>query len=334
MIRSLFHSSRCWPARPQSIFKLENPIRLRALYQRGRRPPYPPQYQHAHETYEEHFLGPSRTTRILRSLRWAFIFGLAGAAASQYYNWWIYRKMGEVKVDSPLDAAMIADIMKQIDESEMVQAFKEDSSFTEIWPLCMPEETAKAFMTPNNLEAHQHFLFTALRGTRGIFPRAFYCESRGILCMVVGLGYGVEQWPNMPHEGIVSTVVLEGMRVLAQAWFPSDSNWKVTKLDLNFTLPLPPEPIICVTIMPASTVKDLPELFADPEKYGSWPAWLNTTDFSERVNMFVAYTNRSGGHPLHDKGTSYGHAACQFEVESDDWPPKLPLQLDMEGNWK
>jgi len=241
--------------------------------------------------------------------------------------------------DTEIDALMVTDILKQIDECPMVEAIKRDESFVEIWPLAMSEEASNKVVSNRqapNPEAAHHLIFTALRGTRGVFPRAFYCESRGVLCVVVGFGYGTGGYPpNTPHGGIVTTMVHEGMRVLAQLWFPEDTAWKLSQLDVNFTRPLPLQSICCITIMPASTVKDLPQILTDPKLYGHWPDWLNTTDFGERVNTFLAYMGQSDGHPLHDPVLSHGHAAAKFEAEGPDWPPSQPaspVQLDMEGH--
>lgn len=297
-------------------------------------------YQYQHQPPQPLRLGPSRKVRFVRSVIWAFVFFNVGAAAAILFRLGAYIRQSRLRVDSAADNELAQETMEQINQHPAIQALNENPDFEEIFPLATTPELTKTIQsnTPWSRRIH-HFIYTALRGTRGVFPRAFYCASRGILVMVVGFGYGTEGPIGTLHNGVAATMVQESMRLLAQAWFPPDVAYKLCNLHMYFSIPLVPNGIYCITVMPASTVSNLESVVNEhrskrdpaPGKDTStiWPSWFDPSDWHQNFNTMIARASMYDGNPLDEACPVIVNCVGRFEVEhSETWPPSKHLQQD------
>ncbi|EXJ91191.1 hypothetical protein A1O1_04300 [Capronia coronata CBS 617.96] len=227
--------------------------------------------------------------------------------------------------------------MEQINQHPAVQALNEDPEFEEIFPLATSLEVTKAIQENVPGRKIHHFIYTALRGARGVFPRAFYCPSRGILVMVVGFGYGTAGPLDTLHNGAMATMIQESIRLLAQAWFPPEVVYKLSNLHMYFSIPLIANGIYCISVVPASTVADL-ELTVNEHRCNRrtgpamdtsiiWPEWFDPTDRRENFNTMIARVSMYDGHPLDEANAIIVNCVGRFEVQqSEHWPPINQLE--------
>lgn len=275
------------------------------------------------------------------------MFSLGGVAAAVCYRAVAYDLQSKFKVDSDNDAKLAIEIMDQMNEHPSIQALTADPDYEEIWPLATTAEQTRAMqVSPDGKNIH-HLVLTAFRGSRGVFPRAFYNRSHAILVMVVGFSYGTHGDFGMLHNGAVTTMVQEAMRLLAQDWFPLEVGYKLADLYLCFASPFPANAICCITVMPASTIKGLASTVQASRKLlpspvggaGVWPEWFDAEDWTERVNTFIATASMGEGHPVSGPQGVTVSGVGRFQVEeSEDWPPPPPpppaesFKLDHDGH--
>ncbi|KAL2428433.1 hypothetical protein ABEF91_008574 [Exophiala dermatitidis] len=316
----------------------------------------PYQYQYHPQSPPVHVIreGPSRLARFARSVLWAFLFLTLGTYAASRYMVGAYFRQARVKLDSAPDVELAHDILDQIDRHPAVQALKADPEFEEVLPLATTPEITKAIQTGKDPRLVHHLVYTALRGSRGVFPRAFYCHSRATLVMVVGFSYGTEGTMGTLHNGALATMVHEALRVLAAAWFPAEVSYKLADLHMYFSIPPVSNGIYCIRVMPASTVADLEEIVSehrsrtnaqpaesksksssfdrflpswlrsgtnsDPAHYQPpiWPDWFDPTDEEQTTNTMIASVSMYDGHPLDEANAAIVHCIGRFEVKQEE----------------
>jgi len=312
-----------------------------AFFCQSHRPVYQHQpYRYSPARYPPAF-GPSRTVRFLRSLLWATLFSMVGVYAGVGYLKGVYRGQTRVKLGSLADIGIAAEIMTEMDQHPSVQALKADPDFEEIWPLATnAEQTEKMKTTTDGKDIH-HLVYTAFRGSRGVFPRAFYNRSRHILVMVAACSYGCEGEYGHLHNGAIETLIQESIRILAQFWFPPDMTYKLSELYVAFGEITHPNTIWCITCMPLATVGNLAEVVDEAKTAESrgqwsnvWPDWFNPRDWNQMTSSIVATVSPLDGHPIKQPQQATANAVGHFQVEdSEDWPPAPPPHKESFYGW-
>jgi hypothetical protein len=255
-------------------------------------------------------------------MAWATLFGVAGALALIYSKVKIFRAQSRIRRDSPTDVRLAAAMRDHFDADATIQALLADSEFEEIFPFATTPELMEEMSRADPRNIH-HLLYTAGRGIRGIFPRAFFNPSRAMLVMVVGYGFGNDDVYGSLHNGAVMAPVQESIELMAQVWFPAETPYKLSSLFVSFAARLPSDCVCAITVVPASTVKDLASLVDEHPRM--WPDGFDPTDWDVRVNTLVATVSVPSGHPLDRSTDALVAAMGQYDVEkSEDWPPNPP----------
>lgn len=245
-----------------------------------------------------------------------------------------YKELGKIQPDSAVDARLAAHIIRKMRMEPIIQALNADPEFCEVLPLAIPEAQAEELKRAGGFTASvPHFILTALRGARGVFPIAFYNKARQLLVMVVVCGFGTEGDLGLVHNGALTTLIEESIQLAADAYFPPGLTYNLSDLEVSFSSPVPPNVVFSITCMPASTI-DITQL--DPSVEASkkhpnqvdgdlvhWPDWFDPQDWNLVTNSIVAQVNIApAGHPLDNRQGVYIHAVGRYEVsESEDWPP-------------
>ncbi|KAK5218992.1 hypothetical protein LTR72_008174 [Exophiala xenobiotica] len=277
-----------------------------------------------------------------------------------------YKGQAKVKLGSQVDIEIAGDIMTQMDQHPNVQALKADPDFEEVWPLATNAEQTEKMKDGKDIH---HLVFTSLRGSRGVFPRAFYNRSRCILVMVVACSYGCEGEYGLLHRGAMETMIQESVRLLAQFWFPPDMTYKLSELYVGFGRINRPNTIWCITCVPLATVfvsglflpkdwcyarrviyglflaatyqfsdkmQELVDAVDENKKNESnlWPDWLNPRDWNQMTSSIVAQVSPLDGHPLVHTQNLNTNAVGHFHLEdSEDWPPAPPRDMESFYGW-
>jgi len=258
---------------------------------------------------------------------------MVGACAVVEYLKMAYKGQAKVKLGSQVDIEIAGDIMTQMDQHPNVQALKADPDFEEVWPLATNAEQTEKMKDGKDIH---HLVFTSLRGSRGVFPRAFYNRSRCILVMVVACSYGCEGEYGLLHRGAMETMIQESVRLLAQFWFPPDMTYKLSELYVGFGRINRPNTIWCITCVPLATVFELVDAVDENKKNESnlWPDWLNPRDWNQMTSSIVAQVSPLDGHPLVHTQNLNTNAVGHFQLEdSEDWPPAPPRDLESFYGW-
>ncbi len=289
---------------------------------------------------------------------------MVGVYAGVGYLKGVYRGQTRVKLGSLADIGIAAEIMTEMDQHPSVQALKADPDFEEIWPLATnAEQTEKMKTTTDGKDIH-HLVYTAFRGSRGVFPRAFYNRSRHILVMVAACSYGCEGEYGHLHNGAIETLIQESIRILAQFWFPPDMTYKLSELYVAFGEITHPNTIWCITCMPLATVgvsglflprdwchsrheiyilslcatlhfsdkmQNLAEVVDEAKTAESrgqwsnvWPDWFNPRDWNQMTSSIVATVSPLDGHPIKQAQQATANAVGHFQVEDSEDWPPAP----------
>jgi hypothetical protein len=291
---------------------------------------------------------------------------MVGACAVVEYLKMAYKGQARVKLGSQVDIEIAGDIMTQMDQHPNVQALKADPDFEEVWPLATNAEQTEKMKDGKDIH---HLVFTSFRGSRGVFPRAFYNRSRCILVMVVACSYGCEGEYGLLHRGAMETMIQESIRLLAQFWFPPDMTYKLSELYVGFGRINRPNTIWCITCVPLATVfvsglflpkdwcyarrviyglflaatyhfsdkmQELVDAVDENKKNESnlWPDWLNPRDWNQMTSSIIAQVSPLDGHPLMHTQNLNTNAVGHFQLEdSDDWPPSPPRDMESFYGW-
>lgn len=269
--------------------------------------------------------------RLVRSIAWALLFGFIGLGTTLGFRIGYYLKANRVKVDSKLDNRLALENTEFLDKNNpAILALKNDPEYIEVWPLATDLET---MTSPEDKQTH-HFVVTALRGFRGVFPRVFYNESHSMLVMVVDFGHGVDNDLGAIHSGVITSMVHEAVEILAQAYFGSEYSYKLSDLHLAFMTPIYYGTSLSITVMPSITVGNWSDAIAEAradahavaEIGAVYPDWVDPDDWNQRNTTFVCQVSKSRSHPK-DPGSESDGVMCgvaRFEVEGDGWPPPAP----------
>ncbi|KIV83233.1 hypothetical protein PV11_05280 [Exophiala sideris] len=292
-------------------------------------------------------VGPPRSDRVRRSLLWAVVFGTTGFTAMVLFMVAAYTQEGEIQPGTMADVLLLLRTHDLIRNHPVVQALLADPESEPHFPHAVaPEQEEKLILstiTGEDIECDPHFVYTSLKGHRGLHLVVFWNQLRHTLVMVIVPGFGLQgDITGAVHNGAVTTAIHESMQMVAKKWFPQGLTYNLSDLEVLPVLPVSIKRVCCITCHPAATIK--PELLAlgvdastaekasdvdiEDAEVVRWPEWFDPKDWNVMANSFVAQVQYApSGHPAKHQNPVKYHAVGRYQVtDSEDWPPPQTLR--------
>ncbi|EHY56380.1 hypothetical protein ABEF92_006801 [Exophiala dermatitidis] len=190
--------------------------------------------------------GPSLLRRATRSVLWAVLFGVLGAAAGTALITWEYLQP-PFEPGSPEEEELNEEIWDTLESHPLVISLREEG-----WV----EEDYYAGKAHGPGSGH-HLVAETLTGMRGITMRVFRHPTLHFSMLVFFLGFGIEGWPDVVHGGVITTLLQEGINRQIETLYKHYGTQREQLLNVDFKRPMRPGDIYAVLVPPAQLEVEL-----------------------------------------------------------------------------
>lgn len=191
--------------------------------------------------------GPSRTTRALRSVFWAFLFTWLGVAAGTTLITWEYLQP-PFEPGSQEEQELYAEIVETLDTHPLVDQLRNEN-----WI----EENFYTSRQHGGFDTGMNLVHEKLTGTQGLTIRAFRHPNFNYTILVFFAGFGVEGWPDVVHGGVITTMLMEAVKQHHKNYYGEFIDMDQPSINIDFKRPMRPGEIYAVLVPPAG-VEDVP----------------------------------------------------------------------------
>lgn len=207
-------------------------------------PKVPIQTQIAHH-------GPTRKARFARSLLWASLFSVLGAAGGAALITWEYLQPPfepgseeEQELQSEIDELLATHPI--LDEMRS-DGWVEDNFY---------DQKRQSWDSGSNMVHH------TLTGTQGLTIKAFRHQTTFLTMLIFFPGFGVEGWPDVMHGGVTTSMFLEAIAQQFKNFYAADyQDLDQSHVTVDFRNRARPGEIYAIMVPPptaARTVTDPP----------------------------------------------------------------------------
>ncbi|KAJ9608535.1 hypothetical protein H2200_007523 [Cladophialophora chaetospira] len=240
--------------------------------------------------------------------------------------------------DSDFDDRLARSYWERACRSPVYQKLVNHPGLEPVLPLVLsPEQEmeiqqAAAKGTPRK-DLH-HFVLNALHGSRGLITQAFVGRDTKNMYVYAVFGHGMEgSIPGQVSSGAMAAILQDSIRLWAKYYFPADTSYRLTELDLEFARTAPVQYPLTIGIASSQSSGKLGPgsmLFVGPKP--DLPSdWFDPNNWETCVNSATAVI-------FVDDPSDWRVAAGArglFEVDhSESWPPpapRLPPALSPDG---
>ena len=196
--------------------------------------------------------GPSRTSRVLRSLLWATVFTALGLAAGTTLITWEYLQP-PFEPGSQEAQELYDEVLETLDTHPLIEQLH-----TEKWI----EENFYASRPHGGLNTGMNLVQEKLVGTQGLMIRSFRHPTHNYTILALFAGFGVEGWPDVVHGGVITTLLLEAVNRHHKNYYSEYVDMDKPSINIDFKRPMRPGEVYAVLVPPAG-LEDVP---GEPEQ--------------------------------------------------------------------
>lgn len=185
--------------------------------------------------------GPSRTSRILRSLFWAQLFAVIGGVLGTTLITWEYLQP-PFEPGSPEEQELYAEIVETLDTHPLVDQLRSQNWIEEDFYTSRQHSGSNTGMS---------LVSEKLTGIQGLSIKAFRHPTSNYSMLVFFAGFGVEGWPDVIHGGITTTMILEAAKRHHLTYYSEFIDLDNTGVSVDFKRPMRPGEVYAVLVPPA-----------------------------------------------------------------------------------